>query len=111
MEVRATHKIKQGQEITLSYDGDKWQCTMQKCKKRQEFIRAEYGFTCRCELCQNEEVNEDEESYEKFRKITDKKEILNNIIQYETETMENSPREFKKSYYYKILESIETRHY
>ena len=110
MEVRATHNIKEGQEITRNYDLH-WQCVMKNRKRRQEVIRAEYGFTCRCELCQNEEVNEDEESYEKFRKITDKKEILNNIIQYETETMENSPREFKKSYYSKILESIETCHY
>ena len=42
MEVRATHKIKQGQEITISYDANnKWQFTMQKCEKRQEFIRCQ----------------------------------------------------------------------
>ena len=110
MEVRTTHKIKEGQEITTNYDLH-WQCVMQKRKRRQEVIRAEYGFTCRCELCQNEELNDDEEIYEKFRKITNNKETLNNIIQFETETMENSPREFKRSYYSEILKSIETRHY
>ena len=110
MEVRATSKIKEGQEITTNYDLH-WQCVMRKQKRRQEVIRAEYGFTCRCELCQNEELNDDEESYERFRKITENKEILTNIIQFETETMEKSPREFKKSNYSEILESIEKRHY
>ena len=67
MEVRTTHKIKEGQEITTNYDLH-WQCVMQKRKRRQEVIRAEYGFNCCCELCQDEEINDDEESYEMFRK-------------------------------------------
>ena len=110
MEVRATHKIKEGQEITTNYDQN-WQCVMKNRKRRQELIRAEYGFTCCCELCQDEEINDGEESYERFRKITNNNEILNNIIKFETETMENYPSELKKSYYSKILESVEKRHH
>ena len=106
MEVRTTHKIKEGQEITTNYDLH-WQCVMQKRKRRQEVIRAEYGFTCCCELCQDEEINEDEESYERFRKITDNMEILNNIIEFETKTMKKCPGEFKKSC--EILKSVEKR--
>ena len=108
MEVRTTHKIKEGQEITTNYDLH-WQCVMQKRKRRQEVIRAEYGFNCCCELCQDEEINDDEESYEMFRKITDNMEILNNIIEFETETMKKSPGEFKKSCYSEILKSVEKR--
>ena len=110
MEVRATHKIKEGQEITTNYDQHE-QCVMKNRKRRQEVIRAEYGFTCCCELCQDEEINDDEESYERFRNITENNEILNNIIKFETEAMENYPRELKKSYYSKILESVEKRHH
>ena len=70
MEVRATHKIKKGEEITLSYDVH-WQCIMKNWNERQQLIRAEYGFTCRCELCQDELFTDDEESYARFRVFPD----------------------------------------
>ena len=140
MEVRATHKIKRGEEITLNYDGDKWQCTMQKRKNRQEFMRAEYGFTCRCELCQDDEdLNDNDESYERFRKIMANKELLDNIINFEMDKavdrldMEvlvknqvykfevngtkferypgESEIEFKTRHFREILKSVEERHH
>ena len=126
MEVRATHKIKKGQEITMSYDGDKWQCTMQNRKKRQEFIRAEYGFTCQCESCQDEELNDNDEFYERFRKIMENKQIFDNLIDLkivechsqntlEDGTMEKYPgesqEEFKNRHYSEILQIVNNRHF
>jgi len=116
-------RIKQGQEITISYDANnKWQFTMQKCEKRQEFIRAEYGFTCRCESCQDEEINNNDEFYEGFKKIMVQKTILDNVIDleigechnsqntFEDGTMEKYPGEFKNECYSKILNIVKNRH-
>merc|ERR1712226_646239 len=113
MEVRATHKIKKGEEITLSYDVH-WQCIMKNWNERQQLIRAEYGFTCRCELCQDELFTDDEESYARFRTIMEKKEILDNIIEFENGTMEKyigeSQKEYKNRCYGETLKSIEKSH-
>ena len=62
-EVRATEKILEGQEITISYHH-----TMKNVKERQKFCQ-KFGFICTCELCQDEEIKNDDETYEKFQNL------------------------------------------
>merc|ERR1711981_1168000 len=58
LEIRATSKISEGQEISISYTP-----LMKNFKERQELCN-EFGFVCSCEICQDEELNNDDETYE-----------------------------------------------
>ena len=59
--IRATSKILEGQEITICYLDP-----LKNFKERQEFCHMR-GFVCSCEVCQDEEINKDDETYEKFQ--------------------------------------------
>ena len=59
--VRATEKILKGQEITIDYA----MFSMNNVKERQKICH-EFGFICTCELCQEEEIKNDDEIYQKF---------------------------------------------
>ena len=58
--IRATSKILEGQEITICYLDP-----LKNFKERQEFCH-KFGFVCSCEVCQDEEINKDDETYTKF---------------------------------------------
>ena len=68
MEIRATSNILEGQEITISYIS-----SLENFKERQEFC-LNLGFVCSCEVCQNEEINNDDEIYQKFQNLKDEAE-------------------------------------
>ena len=67
-QVRATEKILEGQEITITY-GE----YMKNVKERQKFFH-KFGFVCSCELCQEEEIENDDETYEKFQNLKEEAE-------------------------------------
>ena len=48
IEIRAVSKIKKGTEITIDYNPD---IAMKSKTKRQEFLLANMGFSCCCQLC------------------------------------------------------------
>ena len=68
LEVRATSNILEGQEITITYIDP-----MKNFKERREFCH-KYGFVCSCDLCQYEEINNDDEIYQKFQDLKDEAE-------------------------------------
>ena len=68
MEIRATSKILKGQEITISYTN-----ALENFKERREFCH-KMGFVCSCELCQDEEINNDDEIYQKFQNLKEEAE-------------------------------------
>jgi predicted CopG family antitoxin len=68
MEIRATSKILEGQEITISYID-----AMKNFKERRECCH-KFGFVCSCELCQEEEIKNDDEIYQKFQNLKDEAE-------------------------------------
>ena len=63
LEIRATSKISEGQEISISYTP-----LMKNFKERQKLCN-EFGFVCSCEICQDEELNNDDETYEQFQNL------------------------------------------
>ena len=67
--VRATEKILKGQEITIDYA----MFSMNNVKERQKICH-EFGFICTCELCQEEEIKNDNEIYEKFQNLKEETE-------------------------------------
>ena len=69
--IRATEKILKGQEITISYSTN--DIAMINVKERQKFCH-EFGFICTCELCQEEEIKNNDEIYEKFRNLKEETE-------------------------------------
>ena len=83
MVIRATSKILEGQEITVSYmqsymemnPMSKEGFAMRNFKERQEFCHT-FGFVCSCELCQDEEFNKDDETYEKFQNLKEEVESI-----------------------------------
>ena len=68
MEIRATSKILEGQEITISYIG-----SLENFNERQEFC-LNLSFVCSCELCKDEEINNDDQIYQKFQNLKDEAE-------------------------------------
>ena len=70
MEIRAMTKILKGQEITISYLEP-----MKNFKERQEFCLKQ-GFVCSCEVCQDEEINKDDETYQKFQNLKEEAESI-----------------------------------
>ena len=76
MEIRASSKILEGQEITISYIG-----ALKNFKERQEFCH-KFGFVCSCEVCQDEEINKDDETYEKFQNLKEEAESIANFFRY-----------------------------
>ena len=88
MEIRATSKILEGQEITINYAGTNRaiyppRCgtnDMKKLKERKHGFQI-YGFVCSCDLCQNEEINNDNEIYDKFQNLKkEAEEIFSNFM-------------------------------
>ena len=70
MEIRATSKILEGQEITICYLDP-----LKNFEERQEVCH-NFGFVCSCEVCQDEEFNKDDETYEKFQNLKEEVESI-----------------------------------
>ena len=68
MEIRATSKILEGQEISISYF-----ILLKNFEERQKTCHMK-GFVCSCELCKDEEINNDDESYKKFQDLEEEAE-------------------------------------
>ena len=69
LKVRATEKILKGQEITITYT----EPAMKNVKERQKICH-NFGFICTCKLCQEEEIKNDDEIYEKFQNLKEETE-------------------------------------
>ena len=67
-QIRAISKIKKGEEICVSYLLDGLD-SMNNRKERQDELLKTHDFICSCERCQDEEINQDDETYEKFKKL------------------------------------------
>ena len=67
MQIRATFKIKKGEEICMNYFP--LILAMKNKKERQDHLQKEWGFICSCERCQDEDINNADETYEKFQKL------------------------------------------
>ena len=71
-QIRATFKIKKGEEICVNYYSS---CLgMKKKKERQRILQEKWGFICSCKRCQDEEVNNDNETYKKFEELQEEAE-------------------------------------
>ena len=68
LEIRATSNISEGQEITTTYIDP-----MKNFNERREICH-KYGFVCSCDLCQYEEINNDDKIYQKFQELKDEAE-------------------------------------
>ena len=76
MAIRATSKILEGQEITISYLEP-----MKNFKERQESCH-KHDFVCSCEICQDEEINKDDETYEKFQNLKEEAERIADLYHF-----------------------------
>ena len=77
IQIRATIKIKKGEEICLNYFPF---MGMKNKKERQAHLQNEWDFICSCERCQDEEINKDDETYEKFQKLQEEAEKYTKIV-------------------------------
>merc|ERR1712242_138032 len=57
-EIRAISNIKIGEEITISYAEESFGLGMQSKEKRQDILKSDFCFICRCEFCQENNDNE-----------------------------------------------------
>ena len=74
--IRANSKTLEGQKITISYLD-----LLKNFKERQEFCHG-FGFVCSCEVCQDEEINKDDETYEKFQNLKEEAESIADSYRY-----------------------------
>ena len=74
--IRANSKTLEGQKITISYLDP-----LKNFKERQEFCHG-FGFVCSCEVCQDEEINKDDETYEKFQNLKEEAESIADSYRY-----------------------------
>ena len=58
VEIRATTKVKKGEEISINWYDDQSEISMKNVKERQLFLLRNWGFICSCELCQEEKNNQ-----------------------------------------------------
>ena len=74
--IRANSKTLEGQKITISYLDP-----LKNFKERQEFCHG-FGFVCSCEVCQDEEINKDDETYEKFQNLKEEAESIADLYRF-----------------------------
>ena len=67
IEVRATSKILEGQEITILYNPHN--LILENKKKRQALHLEQWGFVCSCQRCQEEDINRDDKASERFTRL------------------------------------------
>ena len=84
-EIRAVVKIRKGEEIFIKYGGN----SMSDLKSRQKLLSSKYGFSCNCELCQNEVLSNDSGRYERFDLL---KEQANELFKISNQPTLNYPK-------------------
>ena len=72
MQIRATFKIKKGEEICVNYFSSG--LGMKNRKERQRILYEKWVFICSCNRCQDEEINNDDETYKKFQELQEEAE-------------------------------------
>ena len=65
-----------GQEITIKYVNEE----LKKFKDRQEYFYSYGGFVCSCELCQEENIYDNDEIYENFEKLQEEAKSIQDIL-------------------------------
>ena len=65
-----------GQEITIKYVNEE----LKKFKERQEYFYNYGGFVCSCELCQEENIYNNDEVYEIFQKLQEEAKSIQDIL-------------------------------
>ena len=73
MEIRATSKILEGQEISLLYNSHSF--ILENKKARQSHHLENWGFVCSCERCQDEDINQVDKTSERFHRLIKDAEI------------------------------------
>ena len=58
---------------------------------RQNILSSNYCFKCKCELCQKEAINNDDERYEKFEKLQQETKHFDNILNQQADLFRMSP--------------------
>ena len=77
LEIRAIKTIKPGMEITTSYIPH--ELGMKNLIQRRKILSEKnFGFICTCELCSEEEVNDNQhqEIYNKYQELDEKQELI-----------------------------------
>ena len=74
-EIKAVSKINIGEEITINYDDV--ELSMKTYKSRQDYLFLNWGFDCKCEMCLEEKLDNQDEIYEKFQQL---KEEANQLL-------------------------------
>merc|ERR1712156_372053 len=74
-EIKAVSKINIGEEITINYDDV--ELSMKTYKNRQDYLFLNWGFDCKCEMCLEEKLDNQDEIYEKFQQL---KEEANQLL-------------------------------
>jgi len=88
-EIRSVSKINAGEEITINYRTS--EISMKCYKTRQSFLFSNWGFQCKCDLCEEEKANCEDAKYIKFeelKKLQQKSSEKSRQIDSETETDE-----------------------
>ena len=91
-----------GQEITKNYMLDTIYkaaingADLKNFKERQKFCHSR-GFVCSCELCQEEEIDNDDETYQKFQNLKEEVEKIKRNF------LSNNPCESKFDHFEKII--------
>ena len=75
-EIRAVSKIKAGEEISITYEKS---TAMHAKKSRQNYFEGNWGFLCKCEICEDDEEDENQEIVEKFEKLKVKSQEMQEI--------------------------------
>ena len=77
---RSVSDIRKGEEIAINYS---WhQVSMKSRKDRNDFLLSNWGFSCRCDICMEEESSPDDsnEKYEQFEKLKIKTKNLQKVL-------------------------------
>ena len=77
---RSVSDIRKGEEIAINYS---WhQVSMKSRKDRNDFLLSNWGFSCRCDICLEEESSPEDsnEKYEQFEKLKIKTKNLQKVL-------------------------------
>ena len=88
-EIRAVTKIKAGEEISITYEKS---TAMHGKKSRQNYFEENWGFLCKCEICEDDEEDENQEIVEKFEELKVKAQEMQEIAN-ESATLQGEPNQ------------------
>ena len=88
-EIRAVTKIKAGEEISITYEKS---TAMHGKKSRQNYFKENWGFLCKCEICEDDEEDENQEIVQKFEELKVKAQEMQEIAD-ESATLQGEPNQ------------------